>query len=96
MEIDLELKEVTTLLYALGMYKAEAQKETRELIKIAESRQTGGCIDFKNPPISIPYWTADEFICELRDKLKKFQMKFPLEEHPEDRRYDYGDKWGII
>ena len=34
----------------------------------------------------------DKYCAELRDKLKMHQMKFPCEEHPKDRKYEWDDE----
>lgn len=95
MNIDIDEKEARVLLTALHAYRSYLHNEAEELAALdaarAEKKYYGrastyppvlgcGCIDFPEQKVKIPYYKDDEFCKQIRDKLKKHQMMFPLEE----------------
>lgn len=97
MNIDIDEKEARVLLVALHAYRSYLHNEAEELAAIEAARVKRKtypppldhccCIDFPEKKVETPYYRDDEFCKQIRDKIRKHQMKFPLEEHSINRQY---------
>ena len=100
MQIDLNQEETQVLLIALRIYKSLVQEQEENVAKIEEARRARlskepmyCCLKFEESPQKVPPRRDDKFMVELRDKLKKFQMMFPCEDH-NYKQYSYGKNFG--
>lgn len=105
MQIDLDEKEAKTLLQCLRNSFYELKKENKELIeweehkKMKADKPQGFCCCIVDETDTIGHIKSkcaveEDYYKELRDKLKKFQMMFPCEEHSIYRQYGYDKKIG--
>jgi hypothetical protein len=91
MQFHLNQEEIQALLYAIGTYKAHLQEEAEELAEFGRAKKAQYFFGVKE---EVPYYRSEIFFNKLRDKLKQFQMQFPLEEHKCQYNYEYeGCKW---
>lgn len=84
MNIDLDEKELKILIYATSMYQVHMRETNKELAGMHKRRREenlGGCCGWDIGEEKIPFHHDDNYIALLRDKLKKQQMLFPIEEH---------------
>lgn len=98
MQININQREAYMLLNALRGYIMEVREENAELIELESSRQHRGCCIDGGYGESAARLRGllgeqEDFLVELRDKLKKHQMKFPCEEHKpmSEKKQDWYD-----
>jgi len=89
MQININQREAYMLLNALRGYITEVRTSNGELVEIESSRcRHGGCCGDGGESLArlkSMLIEQEDFLVELRDKLKKHQMKFPAEEHKEQK-----------
>lgn len=86
MLIELSQDESNILINAIRMYKSHLQQCNEDIAKLEKIN--------KEEPKDCPYHKDIVYIVRLRDRLKQFQMQFPLEEHWSDCQYSYGKVFG--
>lgn len=87
MQININQEEAMVLLNALRGYLCDLRQSNEKLLGEAHNRR-GGCCDDGGAHIARVRHLCneqEEFCVDLRDKLKKHQMKFPAEEHKEQK-----------
>lgn len=101
MKIDLDEKETSILLNSLRQFYYDMVESNKDLVIWQEAKTTKQefccCIDDgRNAVADLKKSCAEEeqYYRNLRDKLKKFQMIFPCEEHNPNRQYRYGKTFG--
>lgn len=90
MQINLNEKETKILVNALRGFLHNLQGANEQLLEFEAGRPQGCCHDGGESLAMLRRHCNEEedFCRELRDKLKKHQMKFPLEEHKEQRQFN--------